>query len=296
MKETHPDLPKKSATITSDKVNVLRRIHRGLPKKDTFNLNVRAAFIMSFRSKFATIPKWLWLSHILLTSFFSMLMFALIASYVGNPEVTVQYVVIGNAVQTVAVTTMKSIADIPNVEKHMGTLPPLMVAPSNLFEVFLGMSLLNIFAGFISASSGLVYAAFIFGVDFSMANVPLLALAIVMTSASLTGLGMAIGGMGLHLRTSVILANVTSYVSVVLCGVNFPVSYLPEWAQYLSAIHPLTYAVEATRCAVCGCSLAEIMGPISMMAILGLVFLLFSMVFFKHYETKSKVSGTLEAF
>jgi len=274
----------------------LKRFRLRFVSRDTFARNVRASFSLSVRNTFETTPKWMWIAHILLTSFFSMLMFALIASYVGNPEVTVPYVVIGNAVQTVSFTTLRSIAEIPNREKHTGTLPPLMAAPSNLFEVFFGMALFNIFAGLVSATAGLMYAVLVFGVDFSAANVPLLALIIVMTSMSMTGLGMTIGGVGLHLRTATILSNITSYVGIVLCGVNFPVSYLPQWAQALSATHPLTYAVAATRGAVGGMSLAELWVPVSIMAFLGLFFLLFSMLFFKYFEEKSKKQGTLELF
>lgn len=264
--------------------------------KDTFGMNIRTSLKMSVISKFSTMPVRLWLAHILLTSFFSMLMFVLIADYVGNPEVTVSYVAIGNAVQSVAITTMRAIAEIPNREKHAGTLPPLMAAPSNLFEVFLGMAIFNILAGLISAGCGLIYAGLIFNVDFSMANIPMIVLVIFMTTLSMTGLGMTVGGLGLHLRTANILANVASYVGIVLCGVNFPITYLPEWVQIISRFHPLTYAVEATRKAVTGEALGEIAMPMLLMAALGLVFLVVSMVFFKFFEEKSKEYGTLDAF
>ncbi len=183
------------------------------------------------RNKFQMVPVWLWLLQIVCTSFFSMFFFVILADYVSNPEVTVRYVVIGNVVQSMAATTLYAVSDLPGTEKHVGTLSPLMQTPANLFCVFLGMSILNIVAGLISSTLSLGYAQFVFGIDLTMANFLSVAVIVLLTVLSLTGFGMMIGSVGLRLRTSSIIANIVSYIGLLICGVNFPLSYLPEWVQ-----------------------------------------------------------------
>ena len=192
---------------------------------ETLNI-ITSSAVMYVRNKFRMVPWWLWMIQIIFTTFFSMFFFVIMAEFISNPEVTVRYVVIGNIVQSMAITTLYSVADIPGTEKHLGTLSPLMETPASLFCIFLGMSMLNIAAGLISSVLSLCYAQFIFGIDLTAANFISVAVIIILTVLSLTGFGMMIGSIGLRLRTSTIIANIVAYIGLLICGVNFPLSYL----------------------------------------------------------------------
>jgi ABC-2 type transport system permease protein len=257
---------------------------------------VRSSMFVALRNRFATIPVWLWFLQIILTSFFTMYFFAVIADYVRNPDVTVQYVVIGNAVQSIAMTTLYSVSEIPGVEKHTGTLPTLMSTPSKMFDIFLGMAMFNILAGIVSSTFSLFASSLVFNVDFSSANILSIVTVMLLTILSLTGMGMMIGSIGIRLRTSSIIANVVTYLGLVLCGINFPVSSLPGWLQAVSYCHPLTYAVDATRKAVEGASLVDISGQILMMVVLGAIFLLLSYAMFSFFERKARKTGSYDTF
>ena len=248
------------------------------------------------RNKFQMVPLWLWLLQIVCTSFFSMFFFVILADYVSNPEVTVRYVVIGNVVQSMAATTLYSVSDLPGTEKHVGTLSPLMQTPANLFCVFLGMSILNIVAGLISSTLSLGYAQFVFGIDLTMANFLSVVVIVLLTVFSLTGFGMMIGSVGLRLRTSSIIANIVSYIGLLICGVNFPLSYLPEWVQAVASALPLTYGVEAMRGAVDGANILDIGGGLLTMTILGLVYFIISLVMFRMFEKLARNNGSYEMF
>ena len=248
------------------------------------------------RNKFQMVPVWLWLLQIVCTSFFSMFFFVILADYVSNPEVTVRYVVIGNVVQSMAATTLYAVSDLPGTEKHVGTLSPLMQTPANLFCVFLGMSILNIVAGLISSTLSLGYAQFVFGIDLTMANFLSVAVIVLLTVLSLTGFGMMIGSVGLRLRTSSIIANIVSYIGLLICGVNFPLSYLPEWVQAVASAFPLTYGVDAMRGAVDGANILDIGGDLLTMIILGLVYFIISLVMFRMFEKLARNNGSYEMF
>ncbi|MDR3282307.1 MAG: ABC transporter permease [Candidatus Methanoplasma sp.] len=250
----------------------------------------------TFISRFTVTPPIFWALQIVVTSFFTMYFFSLLAEYVGNPDVTVAFVVIGNAVQSIAATTLYSVSEIPSVEKHTGTLSSLMQSPAPMFTVFLGMSLFSIFSGAVAVTLSLGYAAFFFHVSFAGCNFLSMALTLTLTCLSLTGLGMLIGGAGLHLRTSAIIANVVAYIGLLISGVNFPVSYLPGWVQAASACMPLTYGVEAARAAVEGASPAEILHPLGMMVVLGLAFAVLAWFAFRFFERLLRHGGKTDAF
>jgi ABC-2 type transport system permease protein len=250
----------------------------------------------TFISRFTVTPPVFWMLQIVVTSFFTMYFFSLLAEYVGNPEITVAFVVIGNAVQSVAATTLYSVAEIPSVEKHTGTLSCLMQSPAPMFTIFLGMSLFSIFSGAVAVILSLGYAAFIFDVSFAGCDFASLALALVLTCLSLTGLGMLIGGAGLHLRTSAIVANVVAYIGLLISGVNFPISYLPGWVQAASWCMPLTYGVEAARAAVEGAPPAELLHPLGMMAALGAIFAVLAWLAFRFFERLLRHGGKTDSF
>lgn len=257
---------------------------------------VLSSAIIYTKNKFRMVPVWLWLFQIFCTSFFSMFMFAMLAHYVGNPDVTVRFVVIGNVVQSIAATTLYAISDLPGTEKHVGTLSPLMQTPASLFSVFLGMSMLNVVAGLISSSLSLIYAQTVFQLDLGMANFVSVAVIILLTVFSLTGLGMMIGSIGLRLRTSTIIANIVSYVGLLLCGVNFPLSYFPEWIQLIATVFPLTHAVQAMRGAADGLSVTDIGGELLIMVVLGVIYLILSMISFRAFEKLARNDGSYDTF
>ena len=73
------------------------------------------------RYKFTAVPAWLWATQLMAISLFQMAFFALVTDYVGNEEVDVAYVALGNALQAVAFSTVFAGGGIAGGEKHAGT-------------------------------------------------------------------------------------------------------------------------------------------------------------------------------
>jgi ABC-2 type transport system permease protein len=254
---------------------------------------IKASCILSIQDTFTMIRPSLWILQIIVPSVFAMFFFYMIAGVAGADQ---DYVVIGNAVQSIGMTTIYAVSGIPGTQKHVGTMTPLVIAPSGLFSIFLGMSLFSILAGFISIAVSLVFATFVFGV--SMASINLLAafIVILLTAFAVGGISMMIGSIGIYMRTSAIIANIMTYVGLVLCGVNFPISVLPSWAQKVAHCHPLTYAVEATRGAVAGSTVTDLVEPIMIMIFLGTLFIVLSYVTFRFFEKLSRKKGRMDVF
>lgn len=257
---------------------------------------IKTSVKTDFISKFALVNPAIRLIVIMMTNLFSMYFFFILADYVGNPNVTWEYVIIGNMIQSIATSTLYSTSNLSNTEKHTGTLEPILAAPSRLFHVFFGKSVFGIVNGVVSVTVSVSFAAFIFGVDFSSANFLAVAVICLLTCISLAGMGLAIGSFGLYLRTSAILANLFGYIGLLICGINFPISYLPGWLQIFSYVMPLTYAVEATRMAVGGAVMSAMAQPLIIMVSLGIVYLIISWFVFGLFEKISRKSGKTGSF
>ena len=255
---------------------------------------LRSSFSISIKTAFAAVPAWLWLIQIMLTTFFSMAFFVLIATNIGDAQ-TVEYVAIGNAVQSIAMVSMYSIAMIPGTQKHMGTMQTLMQTPSRLFTIFVGMALFSILSGFFSVGISFVYA-WGFGVSFAAVDALTIIVVMLATAFSMSCIGMAIGSIGIYLRTSMIIANIIAYIGLVISGVNFPVSDLPGWLQVISHGYPLTYAVTATRKSFDGGGLGDVAPELAILMIMGVVFLLISIFLFRYFEKATRKSGRMDSF
>ena len=257
---------------------------------------IKASCVVSVHDTFTVIRPAVWVFMMIVPSLFSMFFFYMIAGYAtGDPDYQ-EFVVIGNAVQSIGMTTIYAVANIPGDQKHIGTMGSIYMSPSGLFSIFLGMSLFSILAGFISIAVSLTFAAFVFGVSMASINIISVIVIILLTAFSVGGISMMIGSVGLYMRTSAILANVLTYLGLVLCGVNFPVSDLPVWAQKVAHCHPLTYAVEAVRGAVDGASLYDLANPIFMMILLGTIFAVGSVLTFRFFNKMSRKKGRLDVF
>jgi Predicted membrane protein len=257
---------------------------------------LRSSYSISIKTAFTAVPPVIWFTQIALTSFFMMAFFVLLADYATGSRETMDFVAIGIAVQTIATSAMYSIANVPGVQKHVGTMEVLMSSPANLYVVFLGMSLFSMFTGFLTVGLSLGYAVFIFGVDFSAVNLLSMVVVMLVTALVMSCVGMAIGSIGLYLRTSVILANVIAYIGLVISGVNFPISELPGWLQTVAHAYPLTYAVDAMRSSVAGAGLSDIAGELGILLILGVIFAILSYVLFIYFEKRTKRTGRLDSF
>lgn len=268
---------------------------RGIEMGNAVNIMVSSAK-SDFISKFALVHPLIRLAVIMLTNLFSMYFFFLLASYIGNPDVSIEFVVIGNAVQSIATSTLYSAANISGTEKHTGTLGSILSSPSKMLYVFFGKSAFGIVGGIVSVTVSMSYAVFIFGVDFGSANIAGVAIVSLLTCFSLVGMGLAIGSVGIYLRTAAILASLFGYIGLLLCGVNFPIEYLPDWLQVFSYAMPLTYGVEAVRMAVGGASIFAMAEPLTIMVLLGAIYLVISWFLFSAFERISRRKGTTDAF
>lgn len=121
----------------------------------------------------------------------------------------------------------------------------VLVAPIKPFEIVLGYILTGTAQAAISAGVFMLILHFIFGLDFG--STILFMVFIIITAAFFACLGVILCMSVTDVHSLVILTSLIIYPLSFLCGIFFPVEYLPSGIQPIIELIPLTRAVEGIR-------------------------------------------------
>jgi len=243
----------------------------------------------------------MWVMQILITPIAQMGFFAFLSIYWGYAPSFTQYIVVGNALQAMSFSAVFAVANITSQDKWQGTLPGTIVTPANRVALFVGRAMFQVLLSALISAAGLLYADVVFGVSFASANFLSVAVVVMLTSGAMISFGLLISAVGLYMRTAMIVANVFLFITLLLSGVNFPVSVLPAWLQPFSWTIPLTYGTEALRMAigsqgVPGANLFQLSGLLGWEALDGLLVLIAGLALFTGFETLSRRTGRFEEY
>jgi ABC-2 type transport system permease protein len=122
--------------------------------------------------------------------------------------------------------------------------------------------------------------------------VPVIALIVLTVSA----LGLLVGSATLRTRVTVLLANAVAYITMIVCGVNFPIEALPGWVQTASRYLPMTHGLLAVRALVEGSTYADVWSLIGKEALVGLVYAVIGYVVFVWQLAQARRDGKVELF
>ncbi|MGI0067211.1 MAG: ABC transporter permease [Thermoplasmata archaeon] len=228
--------------------------------------------------------------------------FVVVLSYQGTDtaqsviSAQVAYVAVGNAVATVAYTSIFSVCQTTDSEKQMGTMEHLLVSPTNRTALYFGRGFVPILISLATVTMGLVYAVYLFGVPVAAGSQGYVAISVVLTSFAMVGFGLLLGGVALYLRTSIILGNIFLFIGLLLSGVNYPVSALPLPLQVMGYGLPLTWGVDAIRTALGGASLGTMLLIWGALALSGLIAGGLSIALWGNFEHRALATGSIARF
>lgn len=238
----------------------------------------------------------MWVMQIAITPIAQIGFFAFLSIYLKYPASETQFIVIGNALQSMSFSAVFAVANITSQDKWQGTLPSTMVTPANRAALFIGRAWFQVLLSALIAAAGLLYAGVIFGVSFAQADFPGVALVVLLTSVTMITFGLLISAVGLYMRTALIVANIFLFITLLLSGVNFPVTVLPGWLQPVAWAIPLTYGTEAIRMAISGASIQALLPVLGWEALDGLIVLLAGFALFTGFENLSRKTGRFEDY
>jgi ABC-2 type transport system permease protein len=248
--------------------------------------------ITSFRALFNWLSPWIYIPSLVIGPLFQILLFAYIGRTTGLASD--EFFVIGNALQYASIPCLFAMTNIVAGERFQNTLGYILVSPAGRIPIFVGRAVPVVVNGAFVAGLALTLGALVLDVSVPVGSLAPLALIVVVTAYSCTGLGLISAGLGLRIRETAVLANVLFGVLLIFTGANVPLDDLPGWMSAISDWLPITHGIEAGRQVAQGASLGDVGGLVAREAALGTAFAVGGYLLIRVMEREARRGATIE--
>jgi len=208
----------------------------------------------------------------------------------------VLYLGIGTVVWAYLRAVFSNVGEMVAWERWEGTIEYTMMAPISRLAHMLGVSLFSIIYGLARSALLLGVLALFFSVDLSNANLSGAALILLVGSLSFLGFGVMAAVLPLLFpERGEEMTFVISSILLLVSGVYYPISVLPDWMEPLATISPATYVLEGMRAALLEGTPTTALGPsILPILILGVLTVPLGIAVFSWGERYAKRTGRLK--
>ena len=164
-----------------------------------------------------------------------------------NPEAHTAYNIVPGLMGVILTMTMVMITALAMTrERERGTLEMLLSTPVRPIEVLVGKIIPYIFVAYIQIGLILVAARLLFQVPMEGSLLLLLVSALVFVLANL-GVGVTFSTIARNQLQAVQMAFFFFLPSILLSGFMFPFRGMPEWAQHIGSVLPITHFLRIVR-------------------------------------------------
>jgi ABC-2 type transport system permease protein len=181
-------------------------------------------------------------------------------------------------------------------ERWEGTIEYTFMAPLSRPAHLLGMGAFAVVYGVLRTVLLFVVVASFLDVHFGHADFATAMLVLAISSVSFVGIGMMTAVLPLvSPEKGTQLGFIAQGLLLVVSGVYYPVTVLPQWMQWLSVVSPATYTLEGVRRAVLdGAGPAAVWGDIWPLVVIGAVAIPLGLYVFSRGERYAKQHGRLK--
>jgi ABC-2 type transport system permease protein len=164
-----------------------------------------------------------------------------------NPEGATQYNIVPGLMGVILTMTMILMTSLAVTrERERGTFENLLATPALPIEVMTGKIVPYIMIGLIQVTIVIAAARLIFGVPL-LGSVPLLYLCVLLFIAANLTLGITFSSIARNQLQAMQMTFFFFLPSMLLSGFMFPFRGMPEWAQWLGSVLPLTHFLHLVR-------------------------------------------------
>lgn len=206
------------------------------------------------------------------------------------------YLIIGTLVWRYLSNIFMLTSEVIAWERWEGTIEYTLMAPVQRWVHLVGQTGYSLIYSLITTLAIGIAMALFFELDLSDAN--LLGAGAVILAGSLSLIAIGIVASILPLLYPERGAQMTSVVEasfLLISGVYYPITVLPEWMQAIAVISPVTFVLNGTRAAVLeGAGIAELWQYILPLLILGILALPIGLRLFRAAENYAKRTGRLK--
>jgi ABC-2 type transport system permease protein len=259
-----------------------------------FRLFVDGA-LLSYIALFRWLQPHTYLASKIVMPLTQILFFTLMGIFASGPGNGAFYAV-GNAIHMASINGIYGVTMSIGGDRWSGALPYIFGTPANRLVLFSGRAFFHVLDGMLGVFMGLTWGVVLFGLDLSHTDLGALALAVLITTFSTSGLGLLLGCVSLVSVETMFINNAAYFLLLAFSGANVPLADMPGWMQSISWSLPLTRGIAAARALIAGSSLAEVAPLLAGEVLLGLLYIVLGYSLFRWFEYQAKRRGRLEAF
>jgi ABC-2 type transport system permease protein len=164
-----------------------------------------------------------------------------------NPEGVTQYNIVPGLMGVVLTMTMVMMTSIAMTrERERGTMENLLATPVKPLEVMLGKIVPYIVVGYVQVVVILTAAKFLFGVPM-LGSLALLSTVLILFIATNLAIGFTFSTLAKSQMQAMQMTMFFFLPSLLLSGFMFPFRGMPDWAQVLGEVFPLTHFLRIVR-------------------------------------------------
>jgi ABC-2 type transport system permease protein len=209
---------------------------------------------------------------------------------------TILYLLVGTLVWHYLSVVFDNISEMIAWERWEGTIEYTFMAPVSRMTHMLGQTSFALVYGLVHTTVILLVVSLFFHLSLARANV--LGALTVLAIGSLSFVGFGIMGAVLPLlfpERGAQMTHVVQAILLLISGVYYPVTVLPDWMQSLSRLSPATYVLEGMRAALLlGAGPLELWRQILPLLAMGLIALPLGVYIFSRAERYAKRTGKLK--
>lgn len=164
-----------------------------------------------------------------------------------NPDGITQYNIVPGLMGVVLTMTMVMMTSIAMTrERERGTMENLLATPVKPLEVMMGKIVPYIVVGYVQVVVILTAAKFLFGVPM-LGSVALLSAVLILFIATNLAIGFTFSTLARSQMQAMQMTMFFFLPSMLLSGFMFPFRGMPDWAQVLGEVFPLTHFLRIVR-------------------------------------------------
>ncbi len=213
-----------------------------------------------------------------------------------DTEYMILYLLVGTLVWHYLSVVFENVSELIAWERWEGTIEYTFMAPISRFTHMVGQTLFSLVYGLFHTGIILGVVVLFFQLDLSEANLPGGLLMLVAGSLSFVGLGILASVMPLLFpERGAQMTHVIQALLLLVSGVYFPVTVLPDWMQVLARLSPATYVLEGMRAALLeGVGTGSLIHHLGRLVLIGVIAVPLGLAVFRRAEKYAKRTGKLK--
>jgi ABC-2 type transport system permease protein len=225
----------------------------------------------------------------------TLIFYCVLAGYSFHTQDLTRWV-IGNSFLLCMNTCVFGLGTAFTGERVYGRLRSIIVSPANKLALVLQSGFFPSLTAAFTVIVGFIAGSLIFGVNFAGINIGLFILISAVSMFAATGFGLFLSAFGLVTPSMHFILNLVSYVLMIFCGADFPITQLPKAVRFISDLIPLTRGIEAADMLFAGMDRARLLILLLGEAGVGAVYSILAFLVIRIAERIAIRKATLEMF